>query len=55
LVSVPNKKGEVSPGSFAWKSKRKGDSVRKRIPASAAIKNRFDQLALRAGERKAAV
>src|ERR1700683_4914250 len=55
LVSAPNEKGEVFPGSFAWKSKRKGESVRKRMPASAAIKNRFDQLSLCAGERKAAV
>jgi len=55
LVSAPNKKGEVLPGSFAWKSKRKGESVRNRIPAIAAIKKRFDQLSLCAGERKAAV
>jgi hypothetical protein len=55
FVAGPNKNGEVLPGSFAWKSKRKGESVRNRIPASAAIKKRFDQLSLWAGERKAAV
>jgi len=55
FMPLPSKKGHGLPKGLDWKSKRKGKSVKKRIPAIAAIRNRFDQPGVRSGGRKLAV
>src|ERR1700729_1034549 len=51
----PSKKGNGPPKGLDWKSKRKGKSVKKRIPTIAAIRNRLVQPGARSGGRKLVV